>query len=77
MIACWPQTAKRFYTDLLLLGDHMRRFTLTVVSAMAILLMEGVFIQLYAQPAAKKPFTFEDMMSLKRIGGAGVSPDGK
>lgn len=55
----------------------MRRFTLTIVSAMAILLMEGVFVQLSAQPAVKKPFTFEDMMSLKRIGGPVISPDGK
>src|SRR6476646_8651901 len=55
----------------------MRRFTLFIVSAMAILLMEGDFVQLSAQPAAKKPFTFEDMMSLKRIGGPAISPDGK
>ena len=44
---------------------------------MAILLMEGNFVQLSAQPAAKNPFTFEDMMSLKRIGGPVISPDGK
>ena len=55
----------------------MRRFTLLIVSAMAILLMESVFVQLSAQPTAKKPFTFEDMMSLKRIGGPSISPDGK
>jgi dipeptidyl aminopeptidase/acylaminoacyl peptidase len=55
----------------------MRRFTLFIVSAMAILLMEGFFVQLSAQPAAKKPFTFEDMMSLKRISGPTISPDGK
>jgi dipeptidyl aminopeptidase/acylaminoacyl peptidase len=55
----------------------MRRFTLSIVSAMAILLMGGVFVQLFAQPAAKKPFTFEDMMALKRISGPMVSPDGK
>jgi dipeptidyl aminopeptidase/acylaminoacyl peptidase len=77
MIACWPETAKRFYTNLLFLGDRMRRFTLLIVSAMAILLMESVFVQLSAQPTAKKPFTFEDMMSLKRIGGPSISPDGK
>ncbi|MGH9634901.1 MAG: S9 family peptidase, partial [Candidatus Angelobacter sp.] len=77
MIACWPETAKRFYTNLLFLGDRMRRFTLLIVSAMAILLMESVFVQLSAQPTAKKPFTFEDMMSLKRIGGPAISPDGK
>ena len=55
----------------------MRRFTLLIVSAMAILLMGGLFVQLSAQPTAKKPFTFEDMKSLKRIGGPAVSPDGK
>jgi dipeptidyl aminopeptidase/acylaminoacyl peptidase len=55
----------------------MRRITLFIVSAMAILLMDSFFVQLSAQPTAKKPFTFEDMMSLKRIGGPVVSPDGK
>ena len=55
----------------------MRRSMLAIVSAMAILLMAGDFVQLSAQAAAKKPFTFEDMMSLKRIGGPVVSPDGK
>jgi len=55
----------------------MRRSMPLIVSAMAILLMGGGFVQLSAQPAAKKPFTFEDMMSLKRIGGPVVSPDGK
>ncbi|HXO39243.1 MAG TPA: S9 family peptidase [Candidatus Acidoferrum sp.] len=55
----------------------MRRSMLAIVSAMAILLMAGDFVQLSAQPSARKPFTFEDMMSLKRIGGPVVSPDGK
>ncbi len=55
----------------------MRRFAFSIISAMAILLMGGVFVQVSAQPAAKKPFTFEDMMSLKRIGGPAISPDGK
>ncbi|HEY2914757.1 MAG TPA: S9 family peptidase, partial [Candidatus Angelobacter sp.] len=54
----------------------MRRL-LSIVSAMAILLMGGVFVQISAQPTAKKAFTFEDMMALKRIGGPVVSPDGK
>jgi len=54
----------------------MRRL-LSIVSAMAILLMGGVFVQISAQPTAKKPFTFQDMMALKRIGGPVVSPDGK
>ena len=55
----------------------MRRFTLSIVSAIIILLMGGPFVQLSAQPADKKPFTFEDMMRLKRISGPVVSPDGK
>jgi dipeptidyl aminopeptidase/acylaminoacyl peptidase len=55
----------------------MRRFTLTVISAMAILLAESIFVQASAQPAVAKPFTFEEMMSLKRIGGPVISPDGK
>ncbi|HEX4602454.1 MAG TPA: S9 family peptidase [Candidatus Angelobacter sp.] len=54
----------------------MRRFTLSLVPVIIILLMGGVFVHLSAQPAAKKPFTFEDMMSLKRISGPAVSPDG-
>ena len=55
----------------------MRRSTLSHVSVVLIVLMGGAFVELSAQPAAKKPFTFEDMMSLKRIGGPVVSPDGK
>jgi dipeptidyl aminopeptidase/acylaminoacyl peptidase len=31
----------------------------------------------YGQSANKRPFTFEDMMALKRIGGPEISPDGK
>jgi dipeptidyl aminopeptidase/acylaminoacyl peptidase len=54
----------------------MRRFTLSLVPVLIILLIGGVFVQLSAQPAAKKPFTFEDMMSLKRVGGPVISPDG-
>jgi dipeptidyl aminopeptidase/acylaminoacyl peptidase len=49
----------------------MRRFIqLAVVIAIAL----G---QLFAQPASKRPFTFEDMMALKRIGGPVVSPNGQ
>jgi dipeptidyl aminopeptidase/acylaminoacyl peptidase len=55
----------------------MRRFTLSIISVIIILLMGGVFVQLSAQPAVKRPFTFENMMSLRRIGGPVVSPDGK
>ena len=35
------------------------------------------FLFRFRPAAAKKPFTFEDMMSLKRIGGPVISPDGK
>ena len=55
----------------------MRRFRFLIVSTMAILLMGGLFVQLSAQTTAKKAFTFEDMMSLRRISGPAVSPDGK
>src|SRR4029077_2969490 len=55
----------------------MRRFTLSLILLIAILPMGGVFGQLSAQLANKKPFTFEDMMALKRVGGPVVSPDGK
>jgi dipeptidyl aminopeptidase/acylaminoacyl peptidase len=55
----------------------MRRFTLSLISFFIILLTGAAFVQLSAQPAAKKPFTFEDMMALKRIGGPTISPNGK
>ena len=55
----------------------MRRFTLSFISLFIILPVGGVFFQLSAQEQGKKPFTFEDMMSLKRIGGPVVSPNGK
>ena len=35
------------------------------------------FCSASAQPADKKPFTFEDMMRFKRISGRLVPPDGK
>ncbi|MBZ5505745.1 MAG: S9 family peptidase [Acidobacteriia bacterium] len=54
----------------------MRRFTLSLVPVLIILLIGGAFVQLSAQPAAKKPFTFEDMMALKRVSGPVISPDG-
>src|ERR1700743_3664683 len=55
----------------------MRRFTLLFLSLAFIVLTGAGFPQLSAQSAAKKPFTFEDMMSLQRIGGPVVSPNGK
>lgn len=47
--------------------------------AVLILLLSGGFCTLSAQgpTATKRPFTFEDMMALKRIGGPQISPDGK
>src|SRR4029077_14641709 len=68
---------KRLYTGAFFSGGRMRRFTLSLVPVIVILLIGGVFVQLSAQSAAKKPFTFEDMMALKRVGGPVVSPDGK
>jgi dipeptidyl aminopeptidase/acylaminoacyl peptidase len=51
-------------------GDrHMRRFFLAFVAFMVFAL--SAFAQ------AKHPFTFEDMMKLKRVGEPEVSPDGK
>ncbi|HEY3769824.1 MAG TPA: S9 family peptidase [Candidatus Angelobacter sp.] len=55
----------------------MRRFMLLFLSLTFILLIGMGFPQLSAQSAAKKPFTFEDMMSLQRIGGPALSPNGK
>jgi dipeptidyl aminopeptidase/acylaminoacyl peptidase len=44
-----------------------------------IVLTVAIFSQVlgYGQSANKRPFTFEDMMSLKRIGSPEISPDGK
>ena len=55
----------------------MRRSPLSLSSLVAILLIAGAFGQLSAQERAKKPFTFEDMMALKRVSGPSVSPNGK
>lgn len=67
----------------------MRRFTLLrivptfivliFIVAISIVAISGTFVPLFAQTAApaKRPFTFADMMSLKRIGGPAISPDGK
>jgi len=50
----------------------MRRnwFQLVAVIALSLAQMAG-------QPSAKRSFTFEDMMSLQRIGGPALSPNGK
>src|SRR5947207_11708929 len=48
----------------------MRRLALVLI-----VLIPTCFAQLSAQ--SKRPFTFEDMMALKRISGPQVSPDGQ
>ena len=51
----------------------MRRFTLALIVFIA-----GVLGQSSSQTAPnKRPFTFEDMMALKRISSPAISPDGK
>ncbi|HZD94814.1 MAG TPA: S9 family peptidase, partial [Candidatus Sulfotelmatobacter sp.] len=55
----------------------MRRFASLSVLLTAILLMGGSSGQLSAQSSGKKPFTFEDMMALKRVGGPMISPNSK
>src|SRR6516162_5033411 len=54
----------------------MRRFTLALIVFITASLGQ-TFAQPAPQAAARRPFTFEDMMALKRIGGPAVSPDGK
>ncbi len=49
----------------------MRRFAL--LAAVTVL----IATQLCAQDAPKRPFTFDDMMTLKRIGGPVISPNGQ
>src|SRR6202043_321208 len=48
---------------------YMRRFFLAALALIAFLIPSF--------PQAKHPFTFEDMMKLKRVGEPEVSPDGK
>jgi dipeptidyl aminopeptidase/acylaminoacyl peptidase len=54
----------------------MRRFTLALI-VFIIASLGQTFAQPAPQAAARRPFTFEDMMALKRIGGPAISPDGK
>ena len=69
---------KRLYTSVLRGRNHkMRRFSLSVFRLAVILLISGAFSQLSAQAPSKKPFTFEDMMALKRVDDPVVSPNGK
>src|SRR5882724_5142674 len=62
----------------------MRRCTLwpivlIFIVPIFIVAISGTFVQLSAQAAApaRRPFTFADMMALKRIGSPAISPDGK
>src|SRR5215472_13396431 len=51
----------------------MRRFMLAII-----VLIAGVLGQSLSQTAPnKRPFTFEDMMALKRVSSPAISPDGK
>src|SRR5262249_15705630 len=70
----WPPGLKKFTLAFDLPGGPMRRFFLALI-----LLTAPAFGQTATQtPAAgKRPFTFEDMMALKRIGGPAISPDSK
>jgi len=59
----------------------MRRFTLLFALLIAIVLTFVFTASGFGQPSAstagKKPFTFEDMMALKRVSGPAISPNGK
>jgi len=57
----------------------MRNCVRTAIVFTNILLAAALFVPLAAQTAGtdKRPFTFEDMMPLKRIGGPAISPDGR
>src|SRR5262245_50046669 len=57
------------YTTWSLVGGHMRRLLLLAI--FTILYISSAFSQ------NKHPFTFEDMMALKRVGEPVPSPDGK
>ncbi|HMF81463.1 MAG TPA: hypothetical protein VK562_08700, partial [Candidatus Acidoferrum sp.] len=49
-----------------------------LIGTLAILLAGTAFAQTPSpSPSAKHPFTFEDMMALKRVGAPVPSPDGK
>jgi dipeptidyl aminopeptidase/acylaminoacyl peptidase len=73
-----PDTLSRLLQEIL-----MRRFLLSLFALAAV--SSSVFIFIFAQAVfapsvfaqAKRPFTFDDMMKLKRLGEPEVSPDGK
>src|SRR5260221_3701038 len=52
----------------------MRRFTFLLIVDIS-----GTFVHISARTSvpAKRPFTFADMISLKRVGGQAISPNGK
>ncbi|HEY6306683.1 MAG TPA: S9 family peptidase [Candidatus Angelobacter sp.] len=54
----------------------MRRIVLTFIVFITAFLGQS-FCQSAVPAPGKRPFTFEDMMALRRIGGPTVSPDGK
>jgi len=57
----------------------MRSCVRTAIVFTNILLAIALFVPLAAQTtsAGQRPFTFEDMMALKRISGPSISPDGR
>ncbi len=55
----------------------MRRFTLFFVLTTAIVLTGSSFGQPGTPASGKKPFTFEDMMALKRVSSPVISPNSK
>ena len=48
-----------------------------ILIAISLLLASSIFAQTPSQAPQKHPFTFEDMMKLKRVGAPVPSPDGK
>jgi dipeptidyl aminopeptidase/acylaminoacyl peptidase len=56
----------------------LRAFTRTATFVIAFVLAAGTLLQPHAQSGSgKHPFTFEDMMKLKRVSGPAISPDGR
>jgi dipeptidyl aminopeptidase/acylaminoacyl peptidase len=57
-------------------AEKTRRFELAII-LFTVAILGQIPAQTAPQAAARRPFTFEDMMALKRIGGPVVSPDNK
>ena len=56
----------------------MRAFTRSATLVIAFVLAAGTLLQPHAQTTSgKHPFTFEDMMKLKRVSGPAISPDAR